>query len=1027
MKFKKMYFLLFFTMIATLTCAEEVNIVKDGRIVNAIQRGGKWYDNTDSVACRGSGNWLVSPYNFKPEEIKIKARIGISLNQNAPAIRLGDSLIGFDGGSGGEFFFEGPLFENKNMCQNIPVGILKNEKAFDVEILKKANELQISVNGNLTWRSSIQTIKKPMLIALRPHRGIMYVYNFSISGEVDTPFNMDEFDERELSTPIGSAPMPVNQEINFTVPVLGLDKIKLDKTKQYALELSPINSSEFIELKNRKLIKDEKGFVIVSIPADVTGKLYNMSLAKFNSRPFICKIISEAQIISKYRFVLYNPNQKCAFPSVTIKTIGDTPQAVINGSPEGAVIGGYMATCYEGHKYNSNIIKQFDDAGIKRFNVHVVPWLFARSGELDEQKMYDYTTKIVSQIVTDAPDAYIQINYLLHMSPEWCKNYPLEMIKLENGVKSLRMAPMTSLQPSYASQVWRKVAGEELKKFLKSFAASPYADRMMAIQLCYANCGEWNHWGAHEGSFVDYSIPMQKAFSNYLKENYSTVTKLREAWGNNNVSFEQELVPSKEQRLKYQNGMFRTVPQGQPAIDYYKFFQEYTVDTIEHFAKISREATENKVLIGAYYGYYIAHLQGNPYHFQDSGSYALKKYLESPYLDFLVAPYPYSSRHANCMVNAVSSSVALHNKLLIAENDMRTHKSGDVQKVFGGLDSLDQSVSVAIRDFMMSMQFRASYYLCDFAAGWFMDEKLMNCFAKLKKIDIIANKIGRESKAQVAVFVSEKSVPYIGSKKNLALYLLENNLLFQLNLTGAPWDFFLVSDINKVDMKQYKVALFPDSYMLTDQDINYIKEKVANDKRTLVFFWAPGLINPNGSIDTDRSKSLTGINIKCNPNGFSEKIKSAAGYQISLGPNLNVPFRTWIDDKTVKSTAWHADDASVAGGTKVFSTHTVELYCFPGLDAAWLRDIFKSASVHIYLKDKFAYLYAAGPFIGIYAPEGGGEHEIMLPSNVPVVYDVISNKVIARNVKQFKINLAQKRSGKLLYIGNDHGYELLEK
>jgi Beta-galactosidase len=1022
MKFKEISLLLVFSMIVTSACAKEVQIVKNGRIVHAIQRGGKWHNYSDSVACRGVGNWLVSPYIFKPEKIKVNVRLSVTLNKNASGIRLADSLIGFDGGSREEFFFEGPLFANKNKCKKIPEGILKNEKAFDVEILKNGHEIQVTVNGKLIWKSYIQN-SKPVLIALRPHRAVMKVYNFSVNGEIAALVSMDELDERMLSTPVGAAPMPVNQEINFTVPALGLDKVK-----QCALTLSPINSSESINLKKYKFIKDKKGSITVSIPADVTGKLYKMSPVKFNTRPFICKISSGSLDIAKYRFVLYNPNEKNTLPKVTIKRIGNMPQAVVNGKSDGAVIAGYLANNYNGHRYKSDVIKQFHDAGIKKFHIRVVPWHFARTGKLDVQKLYDYTAKLISQIVTDAPNAYIKIDYLLYMSQEWCKKYPEEMIKMENGARKLRFSPNQSLQPSYASLVWRKEAGEDLKKFLQNFAVSPYADRMISVKLCYANCGEWNHWGYHQKSFVDYSKPMQKAFSSYLEKKYLTVANLRKAWGNNNVSFDQELVPSKEQRLKYQNGMFRTIPQGRPAIDYYQFFQEYTVDTIEHFAKIIRKATEGKTLTGAYYGYYIGHLQGNPYHFQDSGNYALKKYLESPYLDFLGSPYPYSNRRSNCMVNAVASSVALHNKLLIEENDMRTHRSSSVQKTFGKLDSMDQCFSVAVRDFMMSMQFKSSYYLYDFAFGWYRDQELMNCFAKLKKIDTIANKIGRKSKAQIVVFASEKSMPYIGSQKNPALGLLQNNLLFQLNRTGAPWDFFLISDINKVDMKQYKVALFPDSYMLTDQNIKSIKEKVAQEKRTLVFFWAPGLINPDGNIDTARSQSLTGIKIKCAPNGFTEKIKSNPGYyQIFYGPEKKAPFRTWIDDPTAKTTARHTDDKSVAGATKVFPTHIVKLYCFPALNSVWLRYIFKNAGVHIYLKNKFAYLYAAGPFMGVYAPKGGGIHEIKLPSYAPVVYDVFSNKVIARNVKQFKINLPKKLSGVMLYIGKDYGYKLLKE
>ena len=229
------------------------------------------------------------------------------------------------------------------------------------------------------------------------------------------------------------------------------------------------------------------------------------------------------------------------------------------------------------------------------------------TGKLDTERFQAAFTRQMAEITARNPNAYFKIYFRLDMPPAWCKQHTSELIVLDNGVDTLANTPGRHRQPSYASEMWRRQMGTVLELAIRLFQQSPFADRIPYLRLCYANCGEWNHWGYHEEAYVDYSEPMQKAFAQWLRDKYQTAVALRTAWGSPDIDFNSSnLVPVRANRLAGGDFLRAGGSETRPSVDYYTFFQDYAAQTILHFAK-SLKPLPAQNAYRQFYGYYFGH------------------------------------------------------------------------------------------------------------------------------------------------------------------------------------------------------------------------------------------------------------------------------------------------------------------------------------------------------------------------------------------------------------------------------------
>ncbi len=915
-------------------------------------------------------------------------------------------------------------------------------KFFSFKMNCDGKVLKFYINDKLIGKAEY-TNKISHTFGFTGHNGVLSVKDFSVKGVPDGDavlFNPAWVRGVRFNIPVVEYPLSINKD-----HLLLLEKQHDTPPGVYQAELRPENSeiSVKFELKISRITSRTprhgksislmaRFFASAKIPQTVLKKAFKLSQCEFSAKPFVLSLSgSGRKNVLKQSLILYDPNGNTDFPNCKIQKYNETPSLVVNRKPLGTMPA-RLSWLVRAKRFSAGSVKDFANVGINVNILTVRPSLFYKNGKFDIEANLKYIDTLICRTVACAPKALICFDWQLYMSKEWCDKHPGEMIALENGLKKLKYAPGQILQPSYASELWRKDAGNVLKILLERLRKSQWADRIIMVRSSYANAGEWNNWGYKSFQFVDFSRPMQRAFGKWLEKKYKNVENLRKAWGNENVSFDSEnLVPGSKQRFVADDSiLFYIDKKNQAAIDYYTFFQWFAVNTIEYFAKIVKNSSGKRILSGAYYGYYLGHINHIPYHLQESGHYGLKYYLRSKYLDFLGGPYPYYDRKGRLQINSLYSSIAFHNKVWLSENDQRTHLSDKrIQARYGATDNLAESVEIAKRDYMLNFSKGTSYYFFDFIKDWFITPEYMKAIRKLKVLDKINFEVkGKRSHAEVAILFSEAMVPYYANHpvtrdNSLRLLLCAQRNLFETELdrTGVPWDLYAVSDMELIDFSRYKLVLFVNADFVSDKTIELTHKRLFDKGKTVLFIGSPGIIGTH-KLDYTRSGQFTGINIV--PfNGqqkFSQvKSESYPGLDFDL---KKLPFSKsyWvkddfsitslIEDKQASPLAYYGNSNYPAmAEKKVSAGRSILLTSLAPPKAEVLRTIFKRVGIHVYLdkanpEDSF---YCAGNLLAVYSRQGG-EKDISLPGKVETVMDVFSGKVLASGTNRVKLNLPEK-------------------
>lgn len=976
---------------------------KPGKFI--IEAGNKWKQEASYIEGGGTNTRLGCNKLFAGNDFTVKAELALTkLARTAASFQINESHFGFDGRGK-----DGPqLFVEGEDLSDFPIQLgpspLQAEKKFKFFVKCNNRILSFFINDKLIKQVKLKKKAKRLSFCFRPHRSNMRIYSFSISGEAVGTIQANELLGIKLSSQIYDRLLSINNDA--------------------VIELGSSYAGAYFSNAKYAFFKRENYSTKIKIPANILEAVYAKTSSRFVLRMASLLVQNKDGSIKKLLLGLYDPKTLTDFPISQIKMHKKTPYIFINGKWQG-MLEGIAANMPHSTRFSGESIKKFADIGLNLFPVSVSPKRFMSPDiPFDANEVVDKTVNFISKMImrinAEAPQNHVILFWDLEMPSYWGKCYPGELIKLGNGGQSISNTPEKKLQPSYASEIWQKQAGKIIQNVLIRLRNSAIADRICGVRLCYGNCGEWNHWGYHQRTFVDFSKPMQRAFGKWLKGKYKTLKRFRIAWTRNDIDFQSNnLVPNAKMRLGNSNSLLRKLPQAQAVVDYYQFFQYFTVNTIEYFAKIVKKSSEKRLLVGAYYGYYLNHL-GINYHFQDSGHYALKHYLKSPFLDFLGGPYTYQDRLENAPVNGVFSSISLHNKLWITEHDQRTHHSkGARHKMLGATNNVFESVAVLKRDFMNNLSKGCSFYFYDFIKKWYIDDKYLEVLSQLRQISCFGYLKGNNNNAQVAVFVSEETIPYISSSTHSGMRTLANMLMFEMDKAGAPWKMFLLSDLEKVDLKQFKLVILPDAFFVSAKYKRLIKENLYCNNRNIVWLYAPALLDNHGKINLKYSAKVTGIQIRFKentlvPNLIPKSLNNV--YESLLTPNTS--FMTYIAPQKLQVLGRFPSFGMTPGAAmKSFKKWNSYVICFPGLDREWLRALYKRCGVHVWNRGDYGVFHVAGNFISLYSRKGG-KKKIVLPKKVEIVYDIFSKKIIARNTKLVKFKMSDAIDTKIIFIGS---------
>ena len=493
---------------------------------------------------------------------------------------------------------------------------------------------------------------------------------------------------------------------------------------------------------------------------------------------------------------------------------------------------------------------------------------------------------MLSQLVKADPQAYVLLevsvdNVEANGLAPWIDKHPEEVARDEAGNATLTPWEGWGGQkirlPSFASKVWLNDTADMLRALVRHIRSGPYADRVIGYQPLSGSTSEWGYWGATtEGKeFLDYSRPFRVAFQDWAKRKYDgNLEMLHQAWHKQFASFDQICIPSKSERMRRDFGGLLDPQRSQYVIDYVQCVSDVTADAIIYLCKAIKDETRGRSLTGTYYGYTFAFSAPWVQHF--AGAFALKKVLDSPYVDFVMSPPRYFDRGIGGASGffVPAGSVKLHKKLYYCESDIRTYNSSaKINEQMDGLHTLADSVAALEREFASTLVQGCGERWYDFGHGWIAkDAQLTQLIGRLLAIEKECQGVKRATLSgehSIAVIASERSPSY-GGLTSMIDYAL-NNAYGCFSRTGVGADFFLFEDLDKIP-EDYRCYVIEGALCITDQQRALIAKRLKRNGNVVVWEYAPG-ITDGRRISLHNVSEITGFKIGMQERQLVLKVK----------------------------------------------------------------------------------------------------------------------------------------------------------
>ena len=691
-------------------------------------------------------------------------------------------------------------------------------------------------------------------------------------------------------------------------------------------------------------------------------------------------------------------------------------------------------------------------------------------------EMFDKEARLLLDAV---PDAYIIPRIGMHPTNEWIRNNPDECVKYSDGesppVHLFSESYETDLPAHYslASEKWREERSEALKATILKIKEQPYSDRIIGYFLAAGGTSEWYYMlpviDDEKGRTLGYSKAFKREFSKYLTEKYGTDESLQAHWKNPKATLNDPPIPEYEKHYftdtvdrdstipkirmyantktppSPENGFnFGSFPDFDVACDVYDFYRAWniaTADSVLAFAKAIKEV-DPEYLVGAFYG-----SQGCINHVFSSSTGGNVKVLESEYVDFLAAPGVYENRlPGGCTgQRQVQDSFALHNKIYIVEDDVRTLTEGEYHKNLYQIYDMQDSLNVLKREFGRT--------LCEDVQSWWFDQligggrykhpEIYKLFEQQQKIAKDAYTLDRRKCSEIALIIDEESMQAVSHHTTRCAVETFRN--YELAKVGAPIDQYYHNDMANPDMPSYKLYIFLNQFITTPEERRVIHEKLKRDGAVALWVYAPGMIDPtrlDGKISAENTEALTGIKCEIDKrkhdsvfrwNGKEHRIsegfdkRALYGYfdrrriMSLIGQKYNPTYlydtymypTVYSVDKEAENLAYFLTTGIPAVTVKECDGFISVLHGSKYLKSDEVRQIARFAGCHIYSESDDT-LYANSNFI-VHHAAGSGKKKIKFKKKCSP-YEVYEQRFYAKDVSEIEFDsyLGETKTFKLI-------------
>ena len=601
--------------------------------------------------------------------------------------------------------------------------------------------------------------------------------------------------------------------------------------------------------------------------------------------------------------------------------------------------------------------------------------------------------KGIGQYDFEAIDRHMEL--FIQNAPDTCFNI---MLQLDTRDWYLQQHPEFSnsywnLVEMAGVKQWRKDTARFMQDMMRYFEEK-YGDKIYSYSLFCGSSTEWytNSQGRGRPEAAIREHPVKEA-------------SFREFTGDPSA----KLIPL-EQLHKTSHGVFRHPVNDAEALRYWRFHHQIIGDAIVYFAAKAQEVLRHKKLLGLFYGY-LTQLDGK--RLLEEGHLGYERVWACPDLDIIYAPAKYGkprSFEGTSGYLLTLDSLALHNKLLWQEIDHTTYVAPQTvengRRIPGSDSKLKdefQTRMVLRREFALTRAKRTALWWFDFFGGYYYSEALMNEVANMIKVQERIKDVPMRSVAEIAVFGDVDSMYFVQAFSSVASDLLvaPPDALARI---GAPYDIFNFCDLDHKNLliDQYKLIIFLNTFLISDEKKEFINKKLKANGRTILWLYAPNYIQKDGfSFESIAQITDFGVNETKLENSevivkngglfaklpvnvkyaFTKVAASTGNAYNTVAPNSAIPVSPLfeIDDTSAETLGTYTQNGKVAFARKRLKKYTSIYSAVGNLTTDMYREIARSAGVHIYYEGNDP-VYINNRLIGIHM-QTDMQHTIKLPEN----------------------------------------------
>ena len=539
-------------------------------------------------------------------------------------------------------------------------------------------------------------------------------------------------------------------------------------------------------------------------------------------------------------------------PVARIVYRGNSPFVELNGNLHAPDFN----ICQVGDYYNESAIVRLAREGFDIVQLNFLAESFCKSdGSYDFSKIDD----MVRRVLEINPDAYVAISPRFMMQ-FWIQTNMTERVGYETGEPDVNAGDefrMRVLRPSPASDSFRALVVDMIKKLGEYVETKPWRKRLVCFRLSYGTYTEWCYFGMYEGP--DNGPRMQEKFRAYMKAKRNVDNAAIPPLAARKHEFGGSSDPNK-------NGDLLDPAEDQLVLDYYDCLINTMADFLLEMADAAKQAFPGR-LVGAYYGYLYDD------HPPEGATSLLDKVLSSPNVDILSCPAYYSKdgRRAggSYVTRTIPSLFRRYGKLALLEDDSRFHH------IRGWLASQNDGLALCTETSHETEMCMRRNMLNPFFDGGgiqlndpitqsgsrphaFDDPAVFRAItdtrAALAKAGVAASESGNEV---AVVFSTREAIRRDGGKCSYFTWNLYQTSLLYLNRSGIPFDLLSLEDYID-NPRDYKVVMFLNAFYLTPDERAALVQRTRRPGMTAIWIGPAGGVTDNGFDDAAMS-ALTGV------------------------------------------------------------------------------------------------------------------------------------------------------------------------